>query len=104
MVSRSRKRRSVTRFIAPLATLVILGYLGFHAFNGQYGIRANLVMQQRMVDLEVQLAQLTARRSILEDQVALLREGSMEKDMVDQHVRAQLNMLREDEVVLFINR
>jgi cell division protein FtsB len=104
MVSRSRKRRSVTRFIAPLATLVILGYFGFHAFNGQYGIRANLVMQQRMVDLEVQLAQLTARRSILEDQVALLREGSMEKDMVDQHVRAQLNMLREDEVVLFINR
>jgi len=39
----------------------------------------------------------------LEDRVALLREGSMEKDMVDQPVRAQLNMLREDEVVLFIN-
>ena len=104
MIARSRRRRSLARFIAPLATLVILGYFGFHAFNGQYGIRANLVMQQRMQEMEAQLANLTVRRSVLEDRVALLREGSMEKDMVDQYARSQLNMLREDEVVLFINR
>ncbi len=103
MAVRSRKKPTLARFIAPLMTLVILGYFGFHAFNGQYGIRANLLMQKRMVELQDQLEQRTQRRALLEDRVALLREGSMEKDMVDQHVRAQLNMLREDEVVLFIN-
>ena len=104
MVIRTRKRRSLARFIAPLASLVIVGYFGFHAFNGQYGIRANLVMQKQMVDLKSELADLTQRRETLENRVALLREGTMEKDMVDQYVRAQLNMVREDEIVLFLNQ
>lgn len=103
MVLRRKKRRTLARFIAPLATLVIVGYFGFHAFNGQYGIRANLAMQKRMVELKGELAGLTKQRQTLEERVKLLRDGSMEKDMVDQHVRAQLNMVREDEIVLFIH-
>ena len=101
---RSRKRPSIARFIAPLTSFVILGYFGFHAFNGQYGIRANLVMQQRIGDLEAKLNQRTLAREKLEARVALLREGSMEKDMVDQYVRSQLNMARPDEIVLFVDR
>lgn len=102
MVLRIRKKRSLTRFIAPVATLVILGYFGFHAFNGQYGIRANLAMEQRKVALEEKLAGLSEKRAILEARVALLREGSMEKDMVDEYVRSQLNMVRDNEVVMFL--
>jgi len=101
MAVRSRKRKSMTRFIAPLATLVVLGYFGFHAFNGQYGIRANIVMQKQMAELEDKLADRSRVRNALERKVALLREGTMEKDMVDEHVRAQLNMVREDEIVIF---
>ncbi|NKB52431.1 MAG: septum formation initiator family protein [Rhizobiaceae bacterium] len=103
MVLRRRKRRTLARFIAPLATLVIVGYFGFHAFNGQYGIRANLAMQTRMAELKIELAELTRRRDKFEERVKLLRAGTLEKDMVDQHVRAQLNMVREDEIVLFIH-
>ncbi len=103
MVLRRSKRRTLARFIAPLATLVIVGYFGFHAFNGQYGIRANLAMQTRMAELKVELAELTKRRNTLEERVKLLQAGTMEKDMIDQHVRAQLNMVREDEIVLFIH-
>ena len=103
MVLRRTKRRRLSRFIAPVATLIIVGYFGFHAFNGQYGIRANLAMQQRMGELEMKLAELTKHRETLEDRVKLLRDGSMEKDMVDQHVRSQLNMVRDDEIVLFIH-
>ena len=104
MAVRSRRKPTMVRFIAPLMTLVILGYFGFHAFNGQYGIRANLLMQKRMVELQDQLQERTQRRALLEDRVALLRRGRMEKDMVDQHVRSQLNMLRQDEVVLFLSK
>ncbi|MEE9374773.1 MAG: septum formation initiator family protein [Rhizobiaceae bacterium] len=101
MAYRSRRRRSLTRFIAPLASLMILGYFGFHALNGQYGIRAHLAIEAQTIKLEGRLAERTAVRQDLETRVALLREGSMEKDMVDEYVRAQLNMVRSDEIVLF---
>ncbi|MEE9313351.1 MAG: septum formation initiator family protein [Rhizobiaceae bacterium] len=100
MAYRPRRRRSLSRFIAPLAALMILGYFGFHALNGQYGIRAHLAMEAQLVKLEQKLMERSAVRNKLEDRVALLREGSMEKDMVDQFVRGQLNMVREDEIVL----
>lgn len=80
--------------------MLILGYFGFHALNGQFGMRAHLAMQGQIADLEKTLEHKTAIREKLEARVALLREGTMEKDMVDQHVRAQLNMVREDEIVL----
>ena len=50
----------------------------------------------------MELAELSKARETLEVRVALLRDGSMEKDMVDQQVRSQLNMLRDDEVVIFL--
>jgi cell division protein FtsB len=103
MAVRRRKKRSLTRFIAPLATMMILGYFGFHAFNGQYGIRAHLAMELRMAELEKKLEERTAVRNQLEARVAMLNDGTMEKDMVDQYVRSQLNMAREDEVVLLLD-
>ena len=97
-----RNRLSISRFIAPLATLMILGYFGFHAFNGQYGIRAHVAMEKNIVDLRATLAQRTLRRQKLESRVALLREGTVERDMVDEQVRRQLNMVRTDEIVILL--
>ncbi|MEL6734344.1 MAG: septum formation initiator family protein [Pseudomonadota bacterium] len=100
MSVRRRKSRSMTRFIAPLATLLILGYFSFHAFNGHYGVRARIVMEQQIAVLEKDLAERTAARTELEHRVSLIRDGSLEKDMVDEQVRSQLNMARPHEIVL----
>ena len=97
---RKRRRTSLARFIAPVMTLVILGYFGYHAMNGHYGIRAQVVMQKKLVALEGELLERTAVREKLEARVKMVRDGSMEKDMVDEQIRRQLNMLREDEIAL----
>ena len=102
MSVRSNKRLSITRFIAPLASLMILGYFGFHAFNGHYGIRANVVMEAKIVELDKVLKQRIQEREYLASRVALLREGTMERDMIDEQVRRQLGMARPDEIVLMI--
>ena len=56
-----------------------------------------------MANLEQKLVERTAVRNQLEARVAMLSDGTMEKDMVDQYVRSQLNMAREDEVVLILD-
>lgn len=104
MSARARKRLSPSRFIAPLATLMILGYFAFHATNGQYGTRAHLSMKTKIVELKQQLAERTSVRDRLESRVALLREGSLERDMVDEQIRRQLNMSRPDEIVVIYQK
>ena len=100
MPAKRRRRFPLSRFIAPTATLMILGYFGFHAFNGQYGIRAHMVMKKRIETLETRLHARTMVRNRLESRVNLLREGQMERDIVDEFARRQLNLVREDEVVI----
>ena len=100
MSVRPRRRFPISRFIAPVASLMILGYFGFHAFNGDYGIRAHLAITKRIEVLETQLKARTAIRERLEKRVAMLREGGMERDIVDEYARRQLNLVREDEVVI----
>lgn len=101
MAMRPRRSKTLARFVAPLATFMILGYFGYHAFNGHYGIRAHLAMQKRLAALESELKRRTAIRDQLEARVVLLRDGTMERDMIDEQIRRQLNMLREDEIALF---
>ena len=100
MSVRARSQRRLTRFIAPCATLLICAYFGFHATHGQYGTRAHLVMKARIAKLEARLDATIARRAVLEARVAALQDGTIEKDMLDEQIRAQLAMSHADEIVL----
>jgi cell division protein FtsB len=103
MSVRRRRRSPFRRFIAPVATLAILAYFTFHAFNGQYGLHAQIVMAQKEVELRAQLDTLRATREDLERRIALLQDGNLNRDMVDEHARRQLNLARSDEMVIFID-
>ena len=103
MSVRRRRRNPLTRFIAPVATIAMLSYFGFHALNGQHGLRAQIVMTQKEADLRATLAERKQARAELQRQLALLQDGTMNRDMVDEHARRELNLLRSDEMVIFIN-
>ena len=103
LVRRPGQPSPLARCLTPLGTLLVLGYFGFHAFNGQYGIRAHLVFQAKEEALVNELTVLQERRERLEARVLLLRDGTMERDMVDERARRMLNMVRADEIVLSLD-
>ena len=98
--TRYRTRSLVGQFVTPVATMLVLGYFAFHAFNGQYGVRARLAFETREVELETKLAALQAISSRMANKVALLKEGRLEHDMLDERARRLLNVVRDDEIVL----
>ena len=59
--------------------------------------------ERQRLDRAAELADLTQKREELERQVLLLSDGSLEKDMLDEIARYQLNVSREDEIVIFNN-
>ena len=84
----------------PLATAAFLGYFGYHAFNGAFGIWSMEEMKAEGVELSAQLADLTAQRTALESRVARMRPDSLDADLADTMARGQLNVLRGDEVIV----
>ncbi|WP_367714779.1 septum formation initiator family protein [Nitratireductor sp. GISD-1A_MAKvit] len=102
MWTRHHKRRNTGRLIVPTIAGLFLAYFGFHAYHGDYGIYAKYRLEDRIAEAQARLDALVAKRRELEHRVALVNDGSLEKDMLDEQARRALNLARENEVIILI--
>lgn len=101
MWTRQHKKRKTGALIVPAIAAAFLSYFGYHAFQGEFGIYAKYAFEERIVALNEQLDAVRDQRSELEHRVKLLRDGSLEKDMLDEYARRALNLAHEDEIVIY---
>ncbi|MBB6259608.1 cell division protein FtsB [Paenochrobactrum gallinarii] len=100
-----QKRKSIRgRFVLPLLATAFLSYFGFHAYHGEYGIDSSGRLQQQVNLLTAELDELTTERQAMEKRVSLLRDGSIEKDMLDEQARRALNLSNANELTIIISR
>jgi cell division protein FtsB len=100
MWTRQHKKRNTGALIVPAIAAVFLSYFGFHAFHGEYGIYSKYRLEERVATLESNLEAVKTQRIRLERRVQLLHDGTLEKDMLDEHARRALNLALPDEVVI----
>lgn len=101
MWTRQHKRRNTGRLIVPSIAILFLAYFGFHAYHGEYGLYSKYTLEAREAKLEEELAGIKHQREMLEHRVALLHDGTLEKDMLDEQARRELNLAQKDEVVIY---
>ncbi len=100
MWTRQHKKRNTGRYIVPALAVLFLSYFGFHAFHGEFGIYSKYQLEARKADLAAALERKRAVRAELEKRVALLRDGSIEKDMLVEQSRRALNLSATYEVTI----
>ncbi len=100
MITRQRRRSPLRLLWLPLATAAFVGYFGYHAYSGAYGLPALKRMEGQQAELKAQLDDLRAERAALEKRVSYLKPDSLDSDILDIEARTSLNMLRADEVVI----
>lgn len=98
--TRQHKQSRTGRFIVPVLSLAVVGYFVFHAYQGEYGIYSKYDLEKRIASLESRLKAVTSERAEIEKRVQLLHDGSIEKDMVDEYARRELDYTRSDELVI----
>ncbi|YBV97488.1 septum formation initiator family protein [Phyllobacteriaceae bacterium JZ32] len=99
-----QKRKSIRgRLIVPALAAAFLSYFGFHAYHGEYGLYSRMRLEEQVKVMDDQLEALTRQRAALEREVALVRDGTIEKDMLDEQARRALNLSRPDEVTIMLS-
>jgi cell division protein FtsB len=104
MVSRRRARGILTALGLYMVAAALIGYFGFHAFNGQRGLHARHLIDQQMVELTAELERLKAERNLWERKVALLRPDRIDPDMLDEQARLLLNFAHPNDVVMMVKQ
>ena len=100
MWTKHHKKRRFGRLVVPAITVAFLSYFGYHSVHGDFGLQATEQLEIRRIARTAELAKLTATRVSLERQVELMSDGSLERDMIDEISRYQLNVSRPDEIVI----
>ena len=101
MLTRQRKRSRLSGLILPGVTAAYLAYFGFWSFHGDYGIWAATQLQADAVRLQAELDALVKQHDDLKRHIALLGPDAVEADLLDEKARAELEMARPDEIVIF---
>ncbi|MCW2307597.1 FtsB family cell division protein [Rhodobium gokarnense] len=101
MATRHRRKTVLQQLYLPAITVMFLAYFAYHAFHGDYGLFARERFDSEAAHLGEELADLKATKEKLERRVALLRPESLDPDMIEERARESLNVVHQDEVVIF---
>ena len=100
MWTKHHKKRRFGRLVVPAITIAFVSYFSYHSIHGSFGLEAGERFERLRVEKQAELKEYRDTRIALERQVGLLSDGSLERDMIDEMARYQLNVTRNDEIVI----
>lgn len=100
MWTRHRRRSPLRHLILPVLASGVFAYFGHHVTNGSLGLASKQQYETRIAALEAEYSALQKRRGGLEKKTAMLRDGSLERDMIDEQARRLLGLSRANEIVI----
>ncbi len=94
-------RRRARLIVGPVLGISLCAYFAYHLVQGDRGLTAWLRLTQQVRDARTTLAAVEAERLTLERRVNLLRPEHLDRDMLDERARSQLNLAAPNEIVIF---
>ena len=93
-------RRRLRHLLAPLCWLVLTFYFGYHAVNGERGLRRLFELKQEIRIASQVAEEISLRRAELERKVRQLSPQSIDVDMLEESARTLLNMGQDGDYVI----
>ncbi len=84
----------------PVIGATVIFYFAYHAIQGERGLVTRWRLDQQLATADAKLADLKARRELLQHRVSLMRPGSLDPDLLDERARETLGLLGPDEAVI----
>lgn len=101
-------RRRFRSVLLPLALYAvsggIVGYFVLHAQSGQRGLEAKREIKAEIIQLTAELNAVKAQRAVMEDRIGRMRDGSIDRDMLEDLARNYLGMTHPDDLVMIYAR
>lgn len=93
-------RRRLRYLLAPLFWLVLTFYFGYHAINGERGLRRLFELKQEIQIASRVAEEIALRRAEMEQKVRQLSPQSIDVDMLEESARTLLNMGQDGDYVI----
>ena len=93
-------RRRVHLILGPLVGIALTGYFAYHLVEGERGFKAWLRLNREIRTATANLEAVRAQRAAVDLRVSNLRPEHVDPDLLDERIRATLNLVSPDDVVI----
>jgi cell division protein FtsB len=93
-------RRRAHLVLGPVLGIALTGYFAYHLVEGERGFKAWLRLNREIRTATANLETLRTQRVALDVRVANLRPEHVDPDLLDERIRATLNLVSPDDVVV----
>jgi cell division protein FtsB len=93
-------RRRLRALVGPVLGIALTGYFAYHLVVGDHGLLAWVRHEREIHAAGDKLASLRAERAALDLRVRNLTPDHLDPDLLDERVRATLNLAKPDEIVI----
>lgn len=93
-------RRAIVSAIYSFVMIGTIGYFGFAALQGEYGLARQAEIRALEAGLERELEAAVAERRALENRTRRLSDGYLDLELLDEQARRMLGLARSDEIVI----
>ena len=93
-------RRRAHLVLGPAIGIALTGYFAYHLVEGERGFKAWLHLNREIRTATANLATVRAQRAALELRVSNLRPEHVDPDLLDERIRATLNLVAPEDIVI----
>jgi cell division protein FtsB len=93
-------RRRAHLVLGPIVGIALTGYFAYHLVEGERGFKAWLRLNREIRTATANLEAVRAQRAALDLRVSNLRPEHVDPDLLDERIRATLNLVSPDDIVI----
>jgi cell division protein FtsB len=100
MIATRALRRRAQLVLGPILGIALTGYFAYHLVEGDRGFKAWLRLNQEVRAASANLEALRVQRAALDLKVSNSRPDHVDPDLLDERIRATLNLVAPDDIVI----
>ena len=93
-------RRRLQLLLGPLLGLALTGYFAHHLVEGDRGLKAWFRLNREVQAATANLESIRGQRAALDLRVSNLRPDHVDPDLLEERIRATLNLVSPDDIVV----
>src|SRR5438874_199174 len=93
-------RRRAHLVLRPVVGIALTGYFAYHLVEGERGFKAWLRLNREIRTATANLEAVRTQRAALDLKVSNLRPEHIDPDLLDERIRATLNLVSPDDIVI----
>jgi cell division protein FtsB len=100
MIAMRALRRRARLVVGPILGIALTGYFAYHLVEGDRGFKAWVRLNREVRTAATNLETVRAQRSALDLKVSNFRPDHVDPDLLDERIRATLNLVAPDDIVI----